>query len=143
MKDGIEENTPDSYFRFKPGNGIHDIHMNQGNVEKWQGDDGIWQDGGILIHFEKEEEWIGIFLAFQSQSWCTDEEGHARVPVEHCDYKGNIIRRGRLKRTPSSYFIKRKLTSVEIQEKSSATLENAMRYILYFITCPISWLLSY
>ena len=42
--------------------------MNQGNVEKWKGDNGIWQDGGILIHFEKEEEWIGIFLAFQSQS---------------------------------------------------------------------------
>ncbi|MCU5681300.1 YukJ family protein [Bacillus wiedmannii] len=86
---GPEENTPDSYFHFKPGNGIHDIHMNQGNVEKWKGDNGIWQDGGILIHFEKEEEWIGIFLAFQSQSWCTDEEGHARIPVEHCDYKGN------------------------------------------------------
>ena len=63
--------------------------MNQGNVEKWKGDNGIWQDGGILIHFEKEEEWIGIFLAFQSQSWCTDDEGHARVPVEHCDYKSN------------------------------------------------------
>ena len=117
--------------------------MNQGNVEKWKGDNGIWQDGGILIHFEKEEEWIGIFLAFQSQSWCTDEEGHARVPVEHCDYKGNINKKRAFKRTPSSYFIKRKLTSVERQEKSSATLENAMRYILYFITCPISWLLSY
>ena len=50
--------------------------------------------------------------------------------------------RGSSKERPS-YFIKRKLTSVEIQEKSSATLENAMRYILYFITCPISWLLSY
>ncbi len=45
--------------------------MNQGNVEKWKGDNGIWQDGGILIQFEKEEEWVGIFLAFQSQSWCT------------------------------------------------------------------------
>ena len=75
--------------------------------------------------------------AFQSQSWCTDEEGHARVPVEHCDYKG-IIKKRAFKRTPSSYFIKRKLTSVERQENSSATLENAMRYILYFITCPIS-----
>ena len=94
------------YFHFKPGNGIHDIHMNQGNVEKWKADNGIWQDGGILIHFEKEEEWIGIFLAFQSQSWCTDEEGHARVPVEHCDYKNNNKKRA-FKRTPSSYFIKR------------------------------------
>lgn len=48
--------------------------MNQGNVEKWKGDNGIWQDGGILIHFEKEEKWIGIFSCLQSQSWCTDEE---------------------------------------------------------------------
>ncbi|MBC6975816.1 YukJ family protein [Bacillus sp. Xin] len=85
---GPEHNTPDRYFHFKPGNGIHDIHMNQGNVEEWENDDGVWQDGGIFIHFEKEEKWIGIFLAFQSQSWCTDEEGHARIPVEQCNYKG-------------------------------------------------------
>ena len=64
-------------------------------------------------------------LAFQSQSWCTDEEGHARVPVEHCDYKRIIEKKRAFKRTPSSYFIKPKLTSVEIQENSSATLENA------------------
>ncbi|WP_026591460.1 DUF2278 family protein [Bacillus sp. UNC437CL72CviS29] len=83
---GPENNVPDRYFHFKPGNGIHDIHMNQGNVEKWQGDDGTWQDGGLFIHFEKKQQWIGIFLAFQSQSWCTDEEGHARVPVEQCNY---------------------------------------------------------
>ena len=80
--------------------------MNQGNVEKWKGDNGIWQDGGILIHFEKEEEWIGIFLAFQSQSWCTDDEGHARVPVEHCDYKSNREEGVHNERPP--YFIKPK-----------------------------------
>lgn len=82
--------------------------MNQGNVEKWQGDDGIWQDGGILIHFEKEEEWIGIFLAFQSQSWCTDEEGHARVPVEHCDYKGIINKKRAFKKNALFLFYKTK-----------------------------------
>ena len=68
-------------FILNRGNGIHDIHMNQGNVEKWKGDNGIWQDGGILIHFEKEEEWIGIFLAFQSQSWCTDDEDMLAFPL--------------------------------------------------------------
>ncbi|EOV9525480.1 DUF2278 family protein [Bacillus cytotoxicus] len=85
---GPEENTPDAYFHFKAGNGIYDIHMNQGNVEKWKKDDGIWQDGGILIHFEKQDKWAGIFLAFQSQSWCTDENGHALAPVEECNYRG-------------------------------------------------------
>ncbi|WP_157349857.1 YukJ family protein, partial [Bacillus sp. EE-W1] len=80
----IWENEPkeDKYFGFYPGNGIHDIHMNQGNLKRWQGDDGIWQDGALLIHFENKDneskdKWVGIFLAFQSQSWCTDEQGHA------------------------------------------------------------------
>lgn len=49
---GPENNLADRYFHFKPGNGIHDIHMNQGNVGRWKKDNGVWQDGGILIHFE-------------------------------------------------------------------------------------------
>jgi uncharacterized protein YukJ len=82
------ESAPDQYFHFSPGNGIHDIHMNQGNVGQWTKDDGIWQDGGILINFEKtSQKWVGIFLAFQSQSWCTDENGHAIKPVDECNYK--------------------------------------------------------
>ncbi|MEH7463728.1 MULTISPECIES: YukJ family protein [unclassified Bacillus (in: firmicutes)] len=84
---GPEENEPDKYFNFVPGSGIHDIHMNQGNIARWKSDDGIWQDGGILIHFEEENRWVGIFLAFQSQSWCTDSNGHAIKPVKDCSYK--------------------------------------------------------
>ncbi|MCY8995780.1 YukJ family protein [Bacillus inaquosorum] len=87
---GPENNKPDRYFDFLPGNGIHDIHMNQGNLPekpKWFEDDGIWQDGGVLIHFENENRWVGIFLAFQSQSWCTDEEGHRIKPVKECNHK--------------------------------------------------------
>lgn len=67
------ENKRDQYFGFKPGNGIHDIHMNQGNSENWKCDDGIWQDGGIIFHFPDEKKWVAIFLAFQSQSFHTDD----------------------------------------------------------------------
>ncbi|WP_406662037.1 DUF2278 family protein [Methanolobus sp. ZRKC3] len=75
---GPEENKRDKYFGFKPGNGIHDIHMNQGNSDKWKDDDGTWQDGGLLIHLPDESRWIGIFLAFQSQCFHTDDTtGHA------------------------------------------------------------------
>lgn len=80
------ENKKDKYFHFSPGRGIHDIHMNQGNSENWKNDDGIWQDGGVLIHFEEENRWVGMFLAFQSQSWCTDEQGHAIKPVSECNH---------------------------------------------------------
>lgn len=76
----------DTLFGFTPERGIHDIHMNQGNLRKFWQDDGIWQDGGILLHFEAEQRWVGMFLAFQSQSWCTDNQGHAEKPVSACSH---------------------------------------------------------
>ena len=72
------ERKRDPYFGFRPGNGIHDIHMNQGNSENWRNDDGTWQDGGIIIHYPDEDKWVAIFLAFQSQCFHTDDTtGHA------------------------------------------------------------------
>ncbi|MFC7392116.1 DUF2278 family protein [Scopulibacillus cellulosilyticus] len=83
---GPEVGQPDQYFNFLPGNGIHDIHMNQGNAGNWTQDNGTWQDGGALIYFEETDKWVGIFLAFQSQSWCTDDQGNAICPVEKCNH---------------------------------------------------------
>ena len=66
----------DKVFGFKPGAGVHDVHMNQGNSPAFAKDDGVWQDGGLLLRFP--ERWVGIFLAFQSQAWHTDDvTGHA------------------------------------------------------------------
>jgi uncharacterized protein YukJ len=71
------ENKADNYFGFKPGNGIHDIHMNQGNVGRFVNDDGVWQDGGLLFEFPNQNQWTAVFLKFQSQSWHTDDQtGH-------------------------------------------------------------------
>jgi len=71
------ETKSDKVFGFNPGNGVHDIHMNQGNVEPFVDDDGVWQDGGLLFHFPSSEQWAAIFLAFQSQAWHTDDvNGH-------------------------------------------------------------------
>lgn len=75
---GPEANKKDKYFGFLPGNGIHDIHMNQGNSGNYVGDDGIWQDGGLIVHFPDQNQWTAIFLKFQSQTWHTDDvSGHA------------------------------------------------------------------
>ena len=71
------ESKADNYFGFKPGNGVHDIHMNQGNVGRFTKDDGVWQDGGVLFQFPNQNQWTAVFLKFQSQSWHTsDETGH-------------------------------------------------------------------
>ena len=75
---GPEATTRDKVFGFLPGNGVHDIHMNQGNSQQFRGDDGVWQDGGLLLQFPAQDQWVGIFLAFQSQAWHTDDRtGHA------------------------------------------------------------------
>ena len=74
------ESKADNYFGFTPGNGIHDIHMNQGNVGKFVKDDGVWQDGGLLFQFPNQNQWSAVFLKFQSQSWHTDDQtGHTIV----------------------------------------------------------------
>jgi len=74
---GPESGKADEVFKFKPGNGIHDIHMNQGNVGRFKDDDGVWQDGGLILHFPSTDQWVGVFLAFQSQAWHTDDRtGH-------------------------------------------------------------------
>jgi uncharacterized protein YukJ len=79
---GPEPGTKDKIFGFLPGNGIHDIHMNQGNVGSFIEQDGVWQDGALLIHFPRTAQWIGIFLKFQSQTWHTDDiNGHRIEPV--------------------------------------------------------------
>ncbi len=90
---GPENGIKDKYFGFQPGNGIHDIHMNQGNVGQFVKDDGVWQDGGLLFHFPSidkvdvgvgaeiwPEQWIAVFLAFQSQCWHTDDQSGHQLP---------------------------------------------------------------
>jgi uncharacterized protein YukJ len=72
---GPEKTKADQYFGFKPGNGVHDIHMNQGNAAKWRKDDGVYQDGAVMIQYP--DGWRAFFFAFQNQSFSTDDEGHA------------------------------------------------------------------
>jgi uncharacterized protein YukJ len=57
--------------------GIHDIHMNQGNpVNNHGSDNGVWQDGALLIHLPSKGTWTAVFIAFQTQSWNTDSAGN-------------------------------------------------------------------
>lgn len=67
--------------RFEGSSGIcmHDVHMNQGSNVHTENDrgkllkssDGVYQDGCILLQYKSH--WEAVFLAFQSQSWCTDD----------------------------------------------------------------------
>jgi uncharacterized protein YukJ len=89
---GPEQGQRDKVFGFQPGNGIHDIHMNQGNVARYREDDGVWQDGGLLLRFPASDRWVGLFLGFQSQAWHTDDvTGHAIELAEQPDETVRIM----------------------------------------------------
>jgi hypothetical protein len=49
--------------------------MNQGNRDEHWHDNGIWSDGGLIFHEPRHDRWSAIFLAFQTQSWHTDDRG--------------------------------------------------------------------
>lgn len=59
--------------------GVHDIHMNQGNDDRFCRDDGVYQDGGLIFYFPQTNRYVGIFLAFNSQVWFTDNQSGHRL----------------------------------------------------------------
>ncbi|EAW13664.1 uncharacterized protein ACLA_043840 [Aspergillus clavatus NRRL 1] len=136
VEHAINENADIYLFgsRFNTKNGIHDVHMNQGNIEKFADDDGVSQDGGLLIHYkdaqnDQNDQWTGIFLAFASQSIHTDDQqGHA-IP----DASGRLVTWGDFitpERVESSVAIKEAYVNPpgpddrSIRRRKSITLEN-------------------
>ena len=74
---GPEPHRPDQYFKFSPGQGVHDVHMNQGSRGRFRGANRSRQDGALFLHFPSQKRWVALFLAFQSQSWKNDlKTGH-------------------------------------------------------------------
>lgn len=71
---GPKPGLSDPIFDFTPDDGLHNIHMNQGNPHPWANEDGIRQDGGLFLS-NGDGRWTAIFLAFQTQSRHTDRRG--------------------------------------------------------------------
>jgi uncharacterized protein YukJ len=73
-----DQRPPDIQFNTRQG--VHNIHMNQGNPREGGhfGDNGVFQDGGLIFRFP--DRFVGIFLKFESQSFQTDDQTGA--PVE-------------------------------------------------------------
>ena len=44
---------------------LHDVHRNQGNpAGRFAGENGDWQDGGLLIYLPGKKAWMGVFVGF-------------------------------------------------------------------------------
>ncbi len=60
------------------GNGLHNIHMNQGDPigSSFSQENGIWQDGGVIFQYLNPEPRLSILLTkFETQSFNTDNQG--------------------------------------------------------------------
>jgi uncharacterized protein YukJ len=76
-KDGVIYAFGSAFADSGKVDGIHDIHMNQGNpANNHGGDNGVWQDGALLIHLPAKRTWTAVFIAFQTESWTTDAVGN-------------------------------------------------------------------
>jgi uncharacterized protein YukJ len=93
---GPKRDEVDRTFRghpIRPSDGIHNVHMNQGNRDlPGRRDDyfvresGPWQDGALVIQDPAAGEWVGMFFAFQSQEWHSDDEsGQPIRPSEQAE----------------------------------------------------------
>ena len=130
---GPEPQQADKYFGFAPGRGIHDIHMNQGSSGQFKKDNGVWQDGGLLVHFPEQSQWIAVFTAFQSQAWHTDDvtgDALAPAPVQPGEDAGPLVPTPDILPTeelPDGLIriVAALVNSVESPEKEFVTLLNA------------------
>ena len=76
-KDGVIYAFGSAFSDSGKVDGIHDIHMNQGNpLNNHGGDNGVWQDGALFINLPAKKTWTAVFIAFQTESWKTDSSGN-------------------------------------------------------------------
>jgi len=83
--------------------GIHDIHLNQGNVGAHAADNGTFHDGGLILAFPDRS--LGLFLAFQTQRIPTDAAGNAAPDAKAL----SEIVGPRPPQSPSTVYIERAL----------------------------------
>jgi uncharacterized protein YukJ len=68
----FRDNKPDPTFGFSPGQGVHDIHMMQGNSGSFADDNRVNGDGALFIRYTGGET-IALFARFNTQATATDD----------------------------------------------------------------------
>jgi uncharacterized protein YukJ len=63
--------------RFDTGQGVHDVHQNQGDPAgtRWWDTNGIWQDGAVAVVRDNGKLFLWQ-VRFNTQSSTTDSNGH-------------------------------------------------------------------
>jgi uncharacterized protein YukJ len=72
----FKDRGPDETFGFSPEQGVHDIHMMQGNSGSFADDNRVNGDGAFFIRFAQGET-IALFARFTAQETKTDDTSGA------------------------------------------------------------------
>ena len=86
-----EQRSPQNQvWGFEPDDGIHNIHMNQGNYTGNHDDEnGRGEDGALFIYFPNTNTWHAVYIAFQTQSFNNDSDGYPKDDSHHTARAGN------------------------------------------------------
>jgi uncharacterized protein YukJ len=69
---------------FSPDDGVHNIHMNQGNYTgNHDNENGRHEDGALWLYFADTNTWSGVYVAFQTQSWNNQPDGYPTDDPAH------------------------------------------------------------
>ncbi len=72
--DGFQDPGNDPTFGFSPENGVHDIHMMQGNSGSFAADNRINGDGALFVRYAGGAT-LALFVRFATQSTVTGDDG--------------------------------------------------------------------
>ena len=72
--DGFTDPGSDATFGFSPEQGVHDIHMMQGNSGSFAADNRINGDGALFVRFG-DGTTAALFIRFATQATTTDDGG--------------------------------------------------------------------
>jgi len=90
LQSAIDKEADIYLFGSSFGSGIHEIHMNQGSLPRF--DNGVFQDGGIILHFSSDNSWQAVFLAFASQRIPTDDE--TGLSLDNSEALSELVQQG-------------------------------------------------
>jgi uncharacterized protein YukJ len=90
---GFHKDNPhqtDGAFGYTPDTptGVDNIHMTQGDpkaIDMRVRENGIWHDGACFIWDAAASRMTGVFLAFQTQAWHTNDHGDVIYGVTGCE----------------------------------------------------------
>lgn len=90
-----KNSKPNGAWGFQPDDGIHNIHLNQGNYKGNHDDEnGRGEDGALFIYSPKTKTWSAVYVAFQTQSFDNDSNGYPKDDSQHTTDSGSAPHSG-------------------------------------------------